>query len=279
VESGFGPDDRPVVALTDWPTTFDEERPFMTLLCGRWRELGLDAHPCHAGQLAARDGRVWLDGRPVDIVVRTFLIANLIETPESMAIAEPLLDAAGRGEVKIFTPLDTAAYGSKGALAMLSDEANRGMFPADVLDSLDRLIPWTRMARPGPVTLENGDRVELVDYTLAHRQELVIKPTLLSAGKGVVLGWDDHLTDEQWREKLEAALGGPYIVQRRIRPNVELFPDEDGELQPWNVLWGMFTVANGYGGANARAIPAKAGHVVMNGANGAYSGPSLYELP
>ena len=105
------------------------------------------------------------------------------------------------------------------------------------------------------------------------------QPTLLSAGKGVVLGWDDRLTDEQWREKLEAALGGPYIVQRRIRPTVELFPDEDGELQPWNVLWGMFTVANGYGGANARAIPAAAGHVVMNGANGAYSGPSLYELP
>lgn len=279
VESGFQPGDHPVVALTEWPSAFDDEIPFMTLLCERWRDLGLDAHPCHIGQLSARDGRVWLGDRPVDIVFRTFLIANLLESPQAPALAAPILDAAGRGEVKIFTPLDTAAYASKGALAMLSDENNRGLFTPGELASLDRILPWTRMVRPGTVTLETGERVDLVDHAVAQQRELVLKPTLLSRGHGVTLGWDENLTSAQWRERLTAALDGPYVVQRRIRPNAEPFPDENGEPQPWNVLWGMFTVANGYGGAFARAVPAAAGHVVMNVANGAYSGPVLHELP
>jgi hypothetical protein len=99
VESGFEPGDRPVVALTEWPSAFDQEIPFMSLLCGRWRELGLDAHPCHVGQLEFKDGRVWLGDRPVDIVFRTFLISNLLESPEAPALLDPLLDAADRGEV------------------------------------------------------------------------------------------------------------------------------------------------------------------------------------
>jgi MFS family permease len=278
VETGFEPGDHPTVAVTDWPSSFEGERPFMTLLCERWREFGLEAHPCHVGQLAARDGRVWLGDRPVDIVFRTFGISHLLESPEAPALVDPLLDAASRGEVVIFTPLDTSAYESKGALAMLSDEDNRGLFTPEELASLDRILPWTRMARPGMVTLETGERVDLVDYAIAHQHELVLKPTLLFGGQGVVLGWAADLTPARWREHLAAALDGPYILQRRIRPTAEFFPDENGELQPWNVLWGMFTVAKGYGGANARAVPASAGHVVMNGANGAYSGPALHEL-
>jgi histidinol-phosphate aminotransferase len=174
--------------------------------------------------------------------------------------------------------LDNAAYSSKGALAMLSDEANRGLFTPGELASLDRILPWTRMVRPGPVTLENGERVDLVEYAAAHQHDLVLKPTLMFGGRGVVLGWEPGLTAEQWRQQITAAVDGPYIVQRRIRPVAELFPDENGDLQPWNVLWGMFTGVNGYGGTRARATPAAGGDIVMNGANGAYTGPVLHEV-
>ncbi|MFE6334316.1 hypothetical protein ACFVP3_38920 [Streptomyces sp. NPDC057806] len=277
VESGFEQGDRPVVALTDWPSSYDDMIPYMELLCGRWAELGLDAHPCHIGQLDVRDGRVWLGEKAVDIVFRTFLIADLLESPEAPALMDPVLDAADRGEVKIFTPMDSAAYASKGALAMLSDENNRELFSPEELTSLDRILPWTRMARPGLVTLEDGERVDLVEYALAHQDDLALKPTLMSGGKGVVLGWAPDLTSQEWREQILAALDGPYIIQRRIRPSPELFPDENGELRPWTALWGVFTVANGYGGAFARATTVASGEVVVNTAGGAHAGTVLHE--
>ena len=109
---------------------------------------------------------MWLGERAVDIVSRMFLIEDLLESPDAPALMNPVLDAAARGEVALFTPMDTEVYASKGALAMLSDERNRRPVRADQLASLDRLLPWTRMVRPGPVTLEDGRRVDLVEYAL-----------------------------------------------------------------------------------------------------------------
>ncbi|WP_030179679.1 hypothetical protein [Streptomyces sp. NRRL S-813] len=275
VECGFAPEDRPVVALTDWPSYFENEVAYMRQLCLRWRELGLEAYPCHVGQLEVRGGRVWLEDKPVDIVFRTFAISQIADAPE---ILDPVLDAAERGAVKIFTPLDSAAYASKGALAMLSDEDNRALLSSEQLASVDRLLPWTRTVRPGTVTLESGERADLLEYAVEHRHDLVLKPTSLYGNRGVVLGWTPDLTAQQWRRHLDAALDSPHILQRRVRPTAELFPDENGELRPWNILWGMFSVANGYGGANARATRAELGDVVMNRAHGIHSGPSLYQL-
>ena len=276
VESGFAPGDHPVVALTDQPHGFEDEVPYMTGLCGRWRELGLDAHPCHLGQLELRDDRVWLGEKPVDIIVRIFLIRDA-QNPEMRALMDPVFDAANRGEVKIFTSFDTTAYASKGALAMLSDEDNRGLFSAAELASLDRIIPWTRMVRPGPVTLESGRRADLMEYALAHQHELVLKPTSLYGGKGVVLGWADDVTAEQWREQVTAALDGAWVLQSRVRPALELVPDEDGRLQQFQPIWGVMTGADGFAGANVRAVPSTARDAVVNVGSGAYVGTVLHQ--
>lgn len=277
VESGFTQEDRPVVALTDWPSSYQDLAPYMEQFCERWQALGLDAHPCHIGQLEVRDGRVWLGERPVDIISRMFLIEDLLEYPDAPALMDPILDAAHRGEVRIFTPMDSEVFAGKGALAMLSDEENRSLFSADELTSLDRILPWTRMVRPGPVTTPTGERAELLTYALAYRHELALKPTLLHGGNGVVLGWSPDVTDEGWRELITGALGGPYVLQRRVRPDIERFPDEAGELRPWTAVWGVFTVASGYGGGYARATTVESGAEVVNTSTGACAGPILHE--
>jgi len=45
------------------------------------------------------------------------------------------------------------------------------------------------MVRRGPVSLEDGSQVELLDYALSHQRELALKPTSLHGGNGVLLGW------------------------------------------------------------------------------------------
>ncbi|MFF5333250.1 hypothetical protein [Streptomyces sp. NPDC013181] len=277
-ETGFSADDHPVVALTEWPSAFSDELPYMTQLCERWAGLGLDATPCHLGQLEARDGRVWLGERAVDIIVRIFLIRDVI-TPGAARLTAPVFEAARRGEVKIFTPLDTSAYASKAALSLLSDEGNRHVFTAETLASLDRILPWTRRVRREEVTLENGERVDLVEYALAHADDLVLKPTSLSGGKGVVLGWADDLTPDAWRAHVLAALDSPHVVQRRVRPAQETVPVPGGGTDRFRPVWGIITGVNGFIGGSVRAIPSAAGDVVVNVANGAHVGALLHEAP
>jgi hypothetical protein len=277
VENGFAPDSSPVVVVTDWPSSYETLAPYMRLYIEVYRELGLEAYECHIGRLDVRDGGVWLDGRRVDIILRLFMIEDLLEDPGAPALMEPILDAAARGEVGIFSPMDTELYASKGALAMLSDEANRSLFDRAELAGLDRILPWTRMVRSGPVTLEDGTRRDLLEYALSDQRDLALKPTLLHGGEGVLLGW--QASPDLWEERVRAALDGPYVLQRRIRPRPEMFPTEDGDVVAWIVNWGVFTMVSGYGGVWARATTVESSIEVLNVDRGAYAGCCLHVLP
>lgn len=278
-ETGFAPGSRPFMATTDWPSSFETLEPFMRHFDSRLQEMGMDAHPCHIGQLEIRDGGVWLGEKRVDIIQRLFMLEDLLEYPDAAKLMDPILAAAARGDVKIFTPMDAELFASKAALAMLSDEQTRPLLAPHELASIDRILPWTRMVRPGPVTLEDGREVELLEYAKTHRHELALKPTMQHGGKGVLLGWLPDTDQATWEEQLQAALDEPYVVQRRIRPVPELFPSDDGDPVPWIVSWGVFSVINGYGGVYARASRVDSGNEVIGFYKGAFSGCCLHTLP
>jgi hypothetical protein len=275
-ESGFAPQSRPVMVMTDWPSSYEVLATYIDNYTAQLSTLGLDACGGHIGQLEVRDGRVWLRDRPVDIIYRLFMVEDLLENPEAPALMEPILNAAARGQVKIFTPMDDALFGSKGALAMLSDEGNRGRLDPAHLASLDRILPWTRMVRPGPVTLEDGRRVDLLDYALGHQHELALKPTLLHGGSGVVLGWRSETSAQEWEEQVRAAMDGPYVIQRRIVPTPELFSADEGDPVPWVVTWGAYTTVSGYSGLYLRGMSVESGVEVHNFMSGAHVGSVLH---
>jgi hypothetical protein len=244
----------------------------------RWSTLGLDAHACHVGQLEVRDGGVWLGEHRIDVINRFFLLEEVATVPGTMELIDPVLDAADRGEVKIFTPMDTELYSCKAALAMLSDEANRSRFEAEELAVLDRILPWTRAVRAGEATLEDGRPVDLVEYAIEHQDDLVLKATMAHGGEGVILGWQEGQSREEWAEAVRNAVDRPFVLQRRVRPLPELFADEAGVLAEWIPVWGVFTTATVSGGVVIRAVRCDTGSGVINLSNGAYVGTAFHAV-
>jgi hypothetical protein len=247
-ECGVRAGDSPFVVAADWPQSYAEIAPLLHYAASVLGRYGLDVDACSLTDLSLHDGRVWLGSRAVDVLYRVFMIEDLL-APEAAELIDPLLRAVERGEVKMFAPMDADIYASKGALALLSDEANRHAFGADELASLDRILPWTRMVRPGPVTAPGGERRELADYAVANQAELILKPVLLHGGLGVLPGWT--ASPGQWRQQLAAAMAGGYVLQRRVRPVTEPFPDEDG-LRPWVLSLSVFHGAPGFSGLFVR---------------------------
>jgi hypothetical protein len=272
-ETGLPVDSYPRVALAEWPIAYRKLKRYHTMTAAKWSELGVDAQACDLTELEFRNGRVWLDGRVVDVIARLFYIAHL-HVPGAFELAAPVLDAAARGQVKLFASMGSDVFASKATLAMLSDDANRDAFTAAELASIDRIVPWTRMVRPGRATLPDGSRGALLDYAAAHQRDLALKPAVGHGGVGVILGWD-NLSPAQWRGQLASASGAPFILQKRIRPTPEPFPTEEGGPAPWIPVWGVFTTAPGYGGVFSRAAPAIEGLGVVNAAMGAGSGSCL----
>jgi hypothetical protein len=262
---------RPVMAIADFPDSYPELERQLHKSAAMLAPLGIDALACPMDALKYRDDRIWLGDQAIDVVFRLFMIEDVLK-PGAVELLEPVLQASERGHVSIFTPLDAELYGSKGALALLSDEAYRDRYPADELAALDRILPWTRMVRSGPVTVD-GQQVELREHALANREELVLKPTALHGGDGVLLGWQTD--SDTWAARLDEAMDNPWVLQRRIRPVPEVFLTDDGSEQ-WLLTWGAFLVSGGLGGLWVRGSQELDGGVV-NMATGATATCCFYQ--
>jgi hypothetical protein len=238
---------RPYVAVVDTAANLPLIEDVLVDAARQLAPHGLDCEPAALERLEYHDDRVWLGERPVDVVYRVYLIEEVLK-PGVAELLEPLLVAVERGQVALFTPLDAELYGSKGALALVSDERYRDRYTPDELARLDRILPWTRMVRPGPVTV-GGRQLDLHEYAVANQAELVLKPVAEHGGQGVVLGWEADPAG--WRDRLRAAMDRPYVIQERVRAVPELFPTDDG-VEPWVLQWGVLLVARGYGGTWVR---------------------------
>jgi hypothetical protein len=274
VEHNLPRDRRPVTAFCDFPDSWVTLEKVVRKNVTEFEQAGFDPIPCHIGELRLEDDGVWHGDRKLDAIYRLFVMEDLLAS-DGPALIEPILRAAERGNVALFSPMDAELYSSKGALALLSDEANRHLFSPDELAVLDRFIPWTRMVRRGPVTV-SGQSVLLEEYAIDKREELILKPTLLHGGAGVTPGW--QVEPAEWQRLLEEAYDEPFVLQQRIHPYTEPFPKADGPgVEDHVVLWGTFLGVNGYAGTFMRGT-AKADAGVLNIATGAIGGCCFHEL-
>src|SRR4029077_7531701 len=74
----------------------------------------------------------------------------------------------------------------KASFAVLGDERNAALFPADERRAIDAHIHWTRVLAERK-TRYAGKEVGLVPFVLSQRERLVLKPNDEYGGKGGVL--------------------------------------------------------------------------------------------
>ncbi|WP_433384600.1 hypothetical protein [Micromonospora sp. KLBMP9576] len=272
------PTDRPpVVAVVDTTENFAIVGSRLEVLADMLGRYGIEGVGCHLGQFTYPGGRPRVAGRAVDVVLRYFLPEDLSD-PAAAAQVEPLLAAAEREQVGLFSRLDAELYGNKGTLAMLSDDRHRGLFDAGELACLDRILPWTRHVRARGTDAE-GAEVDLLAYGRARQDELVLKPTLLHGGNGVLPGWT--VDGAEWRARLDSALDGPFVLQRRVRPTAEPFPGGAGGRQDLYLNWGVYLAdgdvvgEDGYAGCLVRGS-ADPGVGVVSMAGGARIGCTFH---
>jgi len=89
-------------------------------------------------------------------------------------------------------------------------------------------VPWTRVVEHRRTRYRDHE-VDLVRFTLDHRDRLVLKPNDDYGGAGIVLGWEAG--QAAWERGVEEALARPYIVQERVAIPAEPYPSlMDGRI-------------------------------------------------
>ncbi|MFH9725681.1 hypothetical protein ACH4M4_22350 [Streptomyces sp. NPDC017254] len=225
-------------------------------------EQGLDVRIGEIGDVRTRpDGKLTLDGTPLDLVLRNFAASQLFEDPVGPDVAEPFFRAHAAGRTVLFTSLESGFYANKSALALLTDPRWSGSFDADERALVDRVLPWSRALR-GP-----GGPSDLVDLCRERRERLILKPGAGYGGLDTFVGWES--ADAAWDKALGIAVErGGYVAQERVVPRPEpVYDPVTGTVDDWVAALGIFLTDEGYAGTHARANRADGGAIVGMSSN------------
>lgn len=264
----------PVVAVIEWtgglvPATLYQS--FQAVMAAE----GLEVLLAEVHQVSNQNGKLYFEGRPIDVALRYFTLTQACADPNAEALIDPILRAHDAGGTVLYAHLETTRCAYKDNLAMLSDVRNRHAFSAAEAALIDRVLPWTRRLEAGPTEVE-GETVDLIRYCLAHREHLILKPHAGLGGYGAVAGWD--VTDEEWAKTLADSGQGAFLVQRRLVPDPEPVMDpETGEVEDWNAISGIFVTPAGFAGDFPRLQPVSGKPIISYG-NGCRT-TSVFMIP
>jgi uncharacterized circularly permuted ATP-grasp superfamily protein len=189
---------RPVIAIVDWqglPTA-----PEFEMFKAYFEEQGVKTLICDPRLLELRRGRLYAEGKLVNLIYRRVLTSELIAHGDD---TRALRDAYVAGDACVVNSFRAKLLHKKMSLALLSDDRYARLYTAAQRAAIQRHIPWTRRVRP-----------ELAEDIARRRETLVLKPNDEYGGKGVVLGWT--VEQAEWEAAIEVATTQSYVVQEAV---------------------------------------------------------------
>ncbi len=207
---------RPRICILDWAEvpTYSE----FVLFRDYFVRQGLDCVIADPRHTEYRDGKLWAEGGPVDLIYKRVLISELIERG---GMDQPVVRAVRDRAACLVNPFRCKILHKKASLAVLSDERNHHLLDAGARAAVLAHVPWTRVVEER-TTVRDGRTVDLLESVVKEKDRFVLKPNDEYGGKGIVLGWE--VDQAAWEDALRTALAEPYIVQERVALPSEPYP-------------------------------------------------------
>jgi uncharacterized circularly permuted ATP-grasp superfamily protein len=183
---------------------------------------------CSPDELEFTDGRLRVGEFEIDIVYKRLLVNEYLPVMEE----SPALILAYRARaICMVNSFRSKLIHKKALFAVLTDERHARLFSETERAAIRAHVPWTRIVR-AEKSQRFDEQIDLLEFIIAHKDRLVLKPNDDYGGHGIFIGWN---TDEiAWEEAMHAALAnGDYIVQERVPTAREVFPalKEDGSIE------------------------------------------------
>ncbi|MEO6588307.1 MAG: circularly permuted type 2 ATP-grasp protein [Pyrinomonadaceae bacterium] len=223
---GHKPEKSPIIAivdLKDLPTQKEFE-----LFKEYFESQGYTALICSPDELEFDGKYLVYKGVTIDIVYKRLLVNEYLPIMHS---APALLEAYRAGAVCMVNSFRSKIVHKKAIFAVLTNEKYANLFSENELEAIKKHIPWTRKFREEQ-TEHYNEKINLVEWTQANANKLVLKPNDDYGGHGIYIGWAS--TEDEWNEAIKVALAnGDYLVQERVQTSKEEFPmlDSAGNFQ------------------------------------------------
>lgn len=224
VARGMGMDE-PSAAVVNLKGCYTNEVDWMV---AGLSDLGIPAQWCDARDLRLRNDGLYAGDRRISLTYNKLDPLMLLDEPE----VHDYLQAIAQETVCAVNPLVAQLIGEdKSILAFLSDPQYGDFFTTEETAAIERHVPWTRVFGHGRTIVPGGAWADLPTYVANHRTALVLKPSNLTRGEGVVIGAQTNAAS--WNDAIKAALFGQYIVQEYVPlPSIEVPRSDTAVLTP-----------------------------------------------
>jgi len=212
----LGWSERPRIAIVDWKEV--QTRAEFEICRQYFESQGYSTVIVDPRELEYRGGWLRAGEMQINLVYKRVIVSELIER---CGLDNPLVRAVRDRAVCMVNSFQVQMLTKKGLFAQLDNPANEHLFTADEIVSLRKHIPWTRKLRE-EFTTYHGRKVDLLDFALTHKEQLVLKPNGDYGGRGVTLGWE--CDEAKWRQAIDDALGASFVIQERVEVLQETFP-------------------------------------------------------
>ncbi|MEP7339372.1 MAG: hypothetical protein ABI977_16665 [Acidobacteriota bacterium] len=208
--------ERPRIAIVDWKEV--QTRAEFEICRLHFEAQGYPTIIVDPRELDYRGGWLRAGDFRINLVYKRVVVGELIAR---CGLNHPLVRAARDRAVCVANSFRVQMLFKKTMFALLDDPAHEGLFTVDEVAALRRHVPWTRKLREG-FTTYRGRKVDLLDFLILHRDQLVLKPNGDYGGRGVTLGWECE--EEKWRQAIDDALGASFVIQERVEVVQQTFP-------------------------------------------------------
>jgi hypothetical protein len=214
---GGKPEQKPTIAivdLKDLPTQSEFE-----LFKEYFEGSGYNCFICSPDELEFDNGKLLFGGVKLDIVYKRLLFNEYLPI---MNEYPALLHAYQARAICMVNSFRSKIVHKKAIFAVLTNENFAPLFDEAERVAIDAHVPWTRRFREEK-TFNKGEQIDLVEWTRANSEKLVLKPNDDYGGHGIYIGW--NADPAEWDEAIKTALAdGDYLVQERVKTAKETFP-------------------------------------------------------
>ncbi len=225
---------KPRVGIVDWITVSTVSE--FDVLRRAFLQKGIDTVVCDPRELEFSKGKLRdYDGKPLDLIYRRVLVEDVLAHGEE---ARALLDAYRAGAVCLVNPFRSKPLTVKSLLSVFHEPDMAELLSPSDLKFLHTIVPWTAIVEDGPML----ERIE------KEQENLVLKPADSWGGQGLYLGWE--VSASEWREGMQEAIKGRYVVQERAHIPQAHYPvatDNGWEYRNFRMDFNPYTFGSSVG--------------------------------
>jgi hypothetical protein len=181
------------------------------------------------------------------------------------------------GRVGLYNGPISGLLTSKANMAVLSQHEDSDLLSAEERQVVRRHVLWSRLVADEATTY-HGERVNnLIDFAVARRESLVLKPVAGYQSMGVHLGC--LTSPAEWLQHLRGTAGtGKVLLQELVVSRPYLYQQGVEGWASHQAVWGTFCFGGAYSGGYLRVVPQRSDPRVINAAEEGASVGLIYEV-